>query len=788
MEEAALPGEIGGYRIVEPIGEGSMGRVFRARQSHPAREVALKLVLGLGREAGARLRREMAILARLEHPGIARLYAAGEDQVAGLSVPWLALEYVRGVDLRTWSRQQSPSLAQRVGMLVAIARAVHYAHGRGVVHRDLKPANILVDGAGLPRVLDFGIARLLDDGGDTTRAGQVLGSLPYMSPEQLGGDSALVDARSDVHALGALGYELLCGRLPHPRLAEATLFEAIEIHRTETPAPPSQHAPGLPRDLDLVVMKALAPEPARRYSSAAELAADLERWLQHRPVEARPATLGYVLGRFARRHRALAAAVLLVATTLIVASAVSLHYAWRATQARDLAEQRAAESEAVTAFLERMLAAADPAQAQGSAPTVTEVLDAAERELALGADLSSPVRIQAQRTLASTRQALGDYERALALIDAASSQAASGADDPRLQHGLLRMRASVLTELGRFDEAAAALDQAEGIWPQAPTGERVRVLLTRSRLHDEAGRQAEAIAGYQGVVDAADVIGVDPAVIETARSNLIGALRDAGRNDEALVLANRVLSDRRARDGERHPRTLSSRHARMTVLQGLGRLDEAASEGLAVLALRREVLGEDHVLTLTTAQMLANVWLEQGRNDEAEPLIRDTAAAFEARFGPAHGQTVTSLNALAYLLEAQGRVEESEAVYRRILAIQLDQDQRHPAALVTRNNLGMLLLDANRLDAAEHELRELLAQTEAQLGREHVYHAMFASNLGLCLSRRGQSAEAIELLEVAQARLADVLGEDHARTLAAGERLQQARAQLRANGAAGGAP
>ena len=191
----AAPMEVGGFTLVEVIGSGSMGQVYRARQRQPAREVALKLVAALGPESQRRLAREVEALARLEPHGIARLYAAGNDSINGVDQPWLAMEYVSGRQLREWAQAQP--LPARIEVLVRICRAVHHAHGRGIIHRDLKPANILVESGGQPRVLDFGVARVLEGGyGHATRQGQVLGSLPYMSPEQLGGDSHAVDAPS----------------------------------------------------------------------------------------------------------------------------------------------------------------------------------------------------------------------------------------------------------------------------------------------------------------------------------------------------------------------------------------------------------------------------------------------------------------------------------------------------------------------------------------------------------------------------------------------------------------
>lgn len=764
----AAPIQIGGFTLVEEIGSGSMGRVFRARQRQPAREVALKLVSALGPESRLRLAREMEALARLEHPGIARLYAAGSETLNGVEQPWLAMEYVRGRDLCDWAKDVS--LSARIEAMAQICRAVHHAHGRGIIHRDLKPANILVEPGGQPRVLDFGVARVLESDGAATRQGQVLGSLPYMSPEQLGGDSHAVDARSDIYALGAIAYELLTGAVPHPGLLDASLFKALSIHRDEKIAPPSSRVPATRGDLDAVVMKALATEPERRYASAAEFAADFERWLQHRPVEARPATPGYVMRRFMRRHRAASLAAGMVLLCLVIATAVSLRFAWRAQQAQALAEQRAAETGAVNAFLERMLVAADPAQAQGRNVSVAEVLDAAEHTLAAESP-TTPVRAAVLRTLAGTRLALGEYEHALALN--AQALADLPTTDATNRLGLLRMRGSILTELGRFEEAAAALDEAGKSVDEATPAARYGLRLTRARLDDEAGRTDQAMAGYREVIAAIEGAGLpaNDLSVEISRSNLASLLRSEGRFEEALALSETVLEHRRRRYGERHPRTLATRHTRSLILQDAGQLDLAAAESEAVLALRRNVLGNDHAHTMTTAQMLANMRLEQGRLDEAAPLIDESLAFFTTRLGESHAQTITSLNSLAYLHAERQEFSRAEATYRRIVALQRELNDKHPATLGPQNNLAMLLLDAGRLQAAETEFRELIERSRAILGDAHPLAAVFQSNLGLCLGKQGRDTEAIEVLTRARDRLAESFGPDHTRTRTAGERL-----------------
>ncbi|MEO6075401.1 MAG: serine/threonine-protein kinase, partial [Dokdonella sp.] len=277
LDTDSLEGQqLGPFRLKRLLGEGGMGRVFLAQESHPARQVALKLVSGLSAQARQRFQREIEALAQLEHPAIARLYGAGHSSWAGVDQAWFSMEFVDGNDLLDHARTHAITLPGRLELLIAIARGVQFANQRGVIHRDLKPSNILVSGEGQPKILDFGIARLRDDNAATlTQAGQVLGTLPYIAPEQLSGGHDSIDARADVYSLGVIAYQLLGGELPHPRLGTSTLFEAMRILRDEQPLPLAALQHAARGDLDTVVMKALASEPAQRYASAAAFADDL---------------------------------------------------------------------------------------------------------------------------------------------------------------------------------------------------------------------------------------------------------------------------------------------------------------------------------------------------------------------------------------------------------------------------------------------------------------------------------------------------------------------------------
>ncbi len=344
FSDPALPRQLGKYRLVRLLGEGGMGAVYEAEQDSPGRTVAVKVVRpGLAVPALLeRFRHESQILSRLHHAGIAQVYEAG---LADNGQPFFAMEFIRGLPLNEYARARSLTLPARLELLARVCDAVQHAHERGVIHRDLKPANILVEEPGHPKVLDFGVARATDlfSGAGLTRTGQLLGTPNYMSPEQVSGKPTAIDHRADVYALGVILFELATHRLPF-QLENRPLAEAARLILEEDAPRLGSLNPELRGDLETIAAKALAKDAARRYASAADLAADLRRFVAHEAILARPPSALYHLRQFSRRHKGLVGGVAATGAALVLGLAGTILFAVAEARQRGQAEQSALEA------------------------------------------------------------------------------------------------------------------------------------------------------------------------------------------------------------------------------------------------------------------------------------------------------------------------------------------------------------------------------------------------------------------------------------------------------------
>ncbi|MCX5663059.1 MAG: protein kinase [Planctomycetota bacterium] len=417
-----MPEQVGAYRIIRLLGVGGMGEVYEAEQARPKRIVALKVVKAgmVSQESLRRFEMEAEVLGRLRHPGVAQVFEAGTAETAAGTQPYFAMELIRGQPLIQYADAHGLDLHQRMALLVRICEAVHYAHQQGIIHRDLKPSNILVDDAGQPKILDFGIAKATDSDVQAmtlqTDLGQIIGTLEYMSPEQAAGDPKQVDTRTDVYALGVIAYELLSGKLPL-ELKGRMLVEAVRAIQQDEPGRLSSLNRKLRGDLETIVGKALEKEKTRRYQSANELASDLKRYLGNEPIAARPPGTWYQARKFVQRNKLLAGATLVVFVVLVLGVIATSWQAVRATNAQRLAVQQKSEADAA-----RQAEAAQRALAEAAAEQSKKAERMAELRAAEGLVLRADALVESGRYGAAGplyRQARDEFSRLSAPVESA---------------------------------------------------------------------------------------------------------------------------------------------------------------------------------------------------------------------------------------------------------------------------------------------------------------------------------------------------------------------------------
>ncbi len=790
----ALPERIGAYRILGVLGRGGMGVVYEAEQETPRRRVALKALRAWpGGGARERFRQEAELLARLQHPGIAQVHETGVASVGGMSVPYFAMELVRGAPIDRWAAAAGLGARERLELVARVADAVEHAHRKGVVHRDLKPANVLVDERGTPRVLDFGVARALDPALELetlrTQAGELLGTLGYMSPEQTGGDPARVDARSDVWALGVIAHELLAGALPFPVEGRDALEALRALREDEPPRLP----PRLRGDVETIVRKALEKDPARRYASAGELAADLRRWLRDEPIAARRATAWYQLAKLSRRHRGLVTGAALVIAALALGLAGTLAGLLRASHERDEAERRFRLANAVRAFEKRMFAEADPRQEGVRVREMLEravllvdeerhdPLEAAGILLMLGESHASlglweeaePLLVRAvelfarelgpedlQTLDARTRLAgvyhplmrIDDAERALADVVETATRALGAAHEVTLEAGL--MRATLAFERGRFDESARV---ARAIAALAAPGSNAWVHAQKrlSKALLLLGELEPAVAvGREVHAWALAAHGKEHPAAWGAMDTLGNVLVYAGRLEEGLALLEELVDQRRRALGETHPDTLNAKENLASARSRVG--DHAGAEALAleVLGVLEERFPPDHEERLRVLATLGGAYVNQGRPDLGEPLLREVLARTREVRGPEHDKTLGAMNNLALALLRLGRQDEAEELYLQSLdAARRTLGPRHQQTLTTGFNLGMLYVLAGRHEDADPFLREAVETGREVLGPDDASEAEFLRAYGANLTLLGRYEESEAALLDARERM-----------------------------------
>ena len=725
---------IGAWELVEELGAGGMGVVYLAerREADFEQRAALK-VMRLAAPDGVlleRFHRERQILAGLEHPNIAHLLDGGTTDDG---VSYFAMEYVEGRPIDRYCEEEALSIDQRLVLFREVCSAVAHAHRSLVVHRDLKPSNILVTSDGTPKLLDFGIAKLLAVGpGEATVTRFQALTLDYASPEQLAGGA--ITTASDVYSLGALLYRLLTGGTPFP--AGTKSLAALTRERGQSPPRPSAGVDGatarrLRGDLDSIVLKALRPEPEHRYGSVEALADDVARHGDGRPVGARRGTFTYLAGKFIRRHKAAVGATVLVALALVGATVASNRAATRA-------EAERAKAERISGFLRRMISSPDASWfssgEEGREVRVIDVLEQAARDLDAEENLEPSEEAMIRRTFGATYRGLGLYEEAVALLREAVRLDRLG------ETGSYELAVS-LHELGGahymkgdFDEAIDLYRQAIEIFrslPGDPDEEFIKTLQDLGLVYTERGDLARGEPYYREAL-----------ALNRARVGDVHPIN-------AIILANLGVS--RAWQGD---------------------LDEAApllEDSLGVFQQLPGTSFESAVLR----RHLANVAIFRGEHDRAEWLLRDAMEVAVDKLGDEHPHVASIREGRAHLSYRRGDLAAAERELTSAIGIQeraLGTDHIHVATTLT--TLGRVLTAGGSSQDAEAHLRRALELRRGQLPPGDWRIADSAAALGECLAALGRRADAEPLLEEGAAGLEAALGPEHLLTREASEQLR----------------
>ena len=705
---------VGPYRLIRELGSGGMGSVWLAERTDllRGRQVALKLPHGAWRRAGLaeRMAREREILATLEHPNIARLYDAG---IAADGQPWLALEYVPGERIDEHCRRLALPVRERVRLALQVVHAVAHAHGHLVVHRDIKPGNVLVTAAGEVKLLDFGIAKLLDQGeADATALTQAAGAAftpEYASPEQVLGEP--LTTASDLYSLGVLLFELLAEQRPY-RLtgrSRATLEAAIAQAAPPRPSSvaPADRRQALRGDLDTIVLKALQREPARRYATAAALADDLQRHLDHRPVLAQPDSAWYRTRTFVRRRRwpVAAAAGMLLALLAGLAGTT-----WQARVAQ--AEQQRAE--AVKRFVTGLFVDADPFSTSSKALTVEALLEQAQARLEAAAPLGSAVRVELQLVIADSFVGIGRFDAAERLFAQAVAEGRRelGEADELTRRARLAML-KVHRFRGRHDEIRAELDALLPALAQARTPAerdlRLGALTAASHLAIDEGRYPAA--------------------------------RDAAR--EAAELAT-------ALHGERHPVTATIALLQVSIGQFLPDADETLRQATRARDLLLAVHGSDrpHARVLDARFMYGRALGNVGRYAEARGELEVVQALVGQLLGPEAPMTAFVAGDLArFALELGDEATALRHAQRSLAIVRRDARDDSQTVAMARLNLGRALLALHRSEAALAEFEQGRQVVTAMRGPDAPLSLDAATLQAAALAQLGRLEEAQALVE-----------------------------------------
>lgn len=740
--------QTGPYRILHMLGQGGMGVVYLAERTDVGGHIAIKFLRDAGLSPARRRRfaAEQKMLARLNHPAIARLYDADTTEDG---TPWFAMEYVDGVPVTRYWAEHRGTVQDCLRLFRRVGEPVLYAHGRAVIHRDLKPSNVLLNAEGAVKLLDFGIAKQMDElEHDVTVTGLRPMTPAYAAPEQQEGRP--VGIFTDVYALGVLLYELLTGKLPFdgPLALRNPHMEPVKpssLANAKNFTAPVSHAEWA--DLNILCLNAMRTDVERRYSSVEALLRDVDAFLAKRPLSARPENWPYAFRKFVDRHRPAFAYGLLM--TLLVAGLV-IFYTARVRSARNAALAEARRTQRIQQFTTDLFQGGDASAGPAEDLRVSVLLDRGRQQ---AANLQSDPEMQADmwETLGGIYRRLGDPQHADALLSAAleKRRATLGPHAPKVAQSLVALG------LVRMDEAR--LDEAEHLVRDALDIDRPALAHGRSAdptalaadmtalgtVLEARGKYPEAIDELQRALAMQESAGATNSALAANLRELANAHFYAGHYEISETLNQRVLVIHRGLYGERHPEIAEDLNNLGAIQHARGRLQDAEKEYREALAITEGWYGADHPHTAEDLTSLSRTLISENKAGEARPLLQRALQIQIATHGELHPAVASALNELGSLAYNRDRYEEAEADFSRALQIwRRVYGEDHQFVGVGLSNLGSVYLSEKNYSRAEAMYRQALQVFERTVQADHLNTAIAHLKLGRVLLRQKRFADA----------------------------------------------
>ncbi|MBI4902152.1 MAG: serine/threonine protein kinase [Acidobacteria bacterium] len=736
--EATSGERIGPYSVRRPLGRGGMGVVFLADRDDDAfrKQVAIKLVKAgfANDESLRRFRSERQILARLEHPNIARLLDGGSTPSGQ---PYVVMEYVDGQPLLEYCRASNLGIRPRLELFRLICGAVQYAHQNLIVHRDIKPANVLVSRDGVPKLVDFGIAKLLDDDPFSTAPTRSLDRVltpEYASPEQVRGEA--VSTATDVYSLGALLYELLTGRAPFS-FPSRSAAEVERVVSTEDPPPP-----GVDRDLDNIILLAMRKDPTRRYESAAALSEDVDRHLHGYPVKARQEGWTYRAGKFVSRNKATVGAGAVFAMLLA-------GFVITVVQERNKATVERTKAQEISRFLTSVFTSADPSETSGNKLSARQLLDQGVQRLDSELRGQPTAQLTLLATMAESYFNIGELKEGLRVVESAVQLAARTAGKESVEMAdLLATKGYLLRENGDYPGSEASLNESLAILGRIAPGDLDRrasylrslgPLLNLQRRNDEA----ESVL-REALTLRRKVSGNNHPEVGWNLANLSRVLVDRGEHKAALPLAQEALQLQRQRYGEMHS-AVASAHNRLAVVQYFLRdMDHAADNFRKAVDIGRKLHGENHREVASNLSGLATILNAKGDYAEAVKAHREAVGILRKSYNGKHPVLANFMTNLSMSLHNNGDHDEEARLVEEMLDIHKQTGgEKSDRYISARVQFARTLIDREEYEKAIPVLQENAARRRTAYPHGHDLRISSATALGGALLAMGRCKEAV---------------------------------------------